>query len=129
MSETKRLKGHEAIRYAELCGGDVRLSKFADPTEDERQDLTVAEARKVAAEDPSLIYFDAPVDTLDEPRCYKCGELLIGGDGVMQFNLPLEADVPPGPIGSSILATDKKVLLFCMRHGQEALAKQRTGVQ
>jgi hypothetical protein len=129
MSETKRLKGHEAIRYAEACGGDIRLSKFADPIEDAREDLSVDEARRVASEDPTLIYIDAPAGALYDPRCYKCGELLTGGEGAVQINLPLEANVPSGPVGSSFLASDKKVLLFCMSHGQEALARQRAGVQ
>jgi hypothetical protein len=50
------LSGYEAIEYAERHG--LPLSKYNDPTEDAREGLTVAEARKVAAEDPGLIYID-----------------------------------------------------------------------
>jgi len=32
--------------------------KYSDPIEDAREDLTPDEARKVALEDPSLIYLD-----------------------------------------------------------------------
>ena len=49
-----RLKGYQAIEYAEAH--DLSLSKYADPAEDAREGLTPDEARKVAAEDPALIY-------------------------------------------------------------------------
>jgi hypothetical protein len=48
------LSGYEAIEYAEANG--LTLSKYADPTEDAREGVTPAEARKIASEDPSLIY-------------------------------------------------------------------------
>lgn len=51
-----KLRGHEAITYAEAHG--LRLAKYADPVEDARQDLTPEEARKIAREDPRLIYLD-----------------------------------------------------------------------
>lgn len=51
------LTGYAAIEYAERH--DLPLHKYADPTEDARDDLTVAEAREVAAEDPSLIWVEA----------------------------------------------------------------------
>lgn len=56
---TKHLiTGTKAIELADMFE-DVRLSKYADPIEADRNDLTIAEARKVAAEDPSLIWIDA----------------------------------------------------------------------
>jgi len=48
--------GLDAIEYAEQHG--LRLSKYADPTEGARDDLTVYEAREVAREDASLIYLN-----------------------------------------------------------------------
>lgn len=51
-----KLKGWEAIEYAEA--NNLNLSKYADPTEGAREDLTAEEAREVAQEDPSLIYLD-----------------------------------------------------------------------
>lgn len=55
-----RITGNLAIDYAEARGALVQ--KYADPIEGARDDLTVAEARAVAAEDPSLLYVDvAPV--------------------------------------------------------------------
>lgn len=48
------LYGYKAIEYADAHG--LALSKYADPIEDAREDLTAAEARQVAREDPNLIY-------------------------------------------------------------------------
>lgn len=53
---TMKLRGHEAITYAEAHG--LLLSKYADPVEDARQHLTPEEARKIAREDPRLIYLE-----------------------------------------------------------------------
>ena len=50
---TDGLRGYAAIRAAENHGWS--LAKFADPTEDARRGITVAEAREIAAEDPSLV--------------------------------------------------------------------------
>lgn len=52
-----KLKGIEAIEYAEA--NNLTLSKYTDPTEDAREGLTPAEARRVASEDPSLIWIEA----------------------------------------------------------------------
>jgi hypothetical protein len=51
-----KLSSHEAIEYAEANG--LTLSKYEDPIEDAREGLTPAEARKIASEDPSLIYLE-----------------------------------------------------------------------
>ena len=53
-----KLKGYDAIVYAEN-GGDtdtVGLCSYRSPIEDPRENLTPAEARDIAGEDPSLIY-------------------------------------------------------------------------
>lgn len=55
--------GTKAIELAERLG--LPLSKYADPTEGEREGLTVAEAREIAREDPSLIYVVMPADLAD----------------------------------------------------------------
>ena len=52
----KRLKGWEAIAYAQ--SHDLTLHKYEDPTEDAREGLSVAQARRVALEDPALIYLE-----------------------------------------------------------------------
>jgi hypothetical protein len=49
--------GYDAIEYAVANG--LTLNKYADPIEDAREGLSVAEARKVASEDPNLIYVTA----------------------------------------------------------------------
>lgn len=49
------LKGWAAIEAKEQ-NESVVLCKYADPTEDARENITVDEARQVAKEDPSLIY-------------------------------------------------------------------------
>lgn len=69
MTDTDRLGGMEAIEYVEAMlaeydwaeNGAPTLSKYEDPTEGHRTDLTPEDARAVAAEDPSLIYYDRHV--------------------------------------------------------------------
>ena len=53
MSKIK-ITGYTAIKVATIEGRV--LCKHADPTEDARDDLSVDEAREVAAQDPTLIY-------------------------------------------------------------------------
>jgi hypothetical protein len=62
--KTSELTGHEAIAYAEAHG--LTLDKATDPTEEARPGLSVDEARRVAAEDPSLI--SLPLDAAEEER-------------------------------------------------------------
>ena len=57
--KTIKLKGEQAIKYVEQLGGSIGLSKYADPTEGARDGVDVDEARQIAKEDPSLIYFMA----------------------------------------------------------------------
>jgi hypothetical protein len=59
-----RLQGREAIDYAEA--NDLLLNKYADPIEEHREGLTIAEANAVAREDPALIYFDISDDDARE---------------------------------------------------------------
>lgn len=56
------LTGQEAIDAAEANG--LRLHKYADPT-DEAREVTIDEAREIAAVDPSLIWVP---DTNPDPR-------------------------------------------------------------
>lgn len=51
---TETLTGTAAIAHAEVHG--LTLSKYTDPTEEARSGLSVEEARRIAAEDPSLIW-------------------------------------------------------------------------
>ena len=51
------LSGYAAIEYAERH--DLPLSKYTDPTEDARDDLSVDEAREIAREDCGLIWIEA----------------------------------------------------------------------
>lgn len=59
---TTTLTGYTAIGYAEIHG--LTLSKYADPIEEAREGLTVAEAMGIAAEDPGLVYLEAPAGAL-----------------------------------------------------------------
>jgi hypothetical protein len=52
--KTNTKTGRAAIAHAETTG--ATLCKYADPTEGAREDLSISEAREVAAQDPSLIY-------------------------------------------------------------------------
>jgi hypothetical protein len=58
---TKTVTGTAAIKLAAALG--LTLSKYADPTEDARDGLSVDEARKVAADDPSLLHVDVEIST------------------------------------------------------------------
>jgi hypothetical protein len=60
------LRGHDAIDTAATLG--MTLNKYADPIEDARVGLTVAEARAVASEDASLIWLELTVDDADEAQ-------------------------------------------------------------
>lgn len=60
---TTTLTGHDAIEYAERHG--LTLSKYNDPTELARDELSLDEAREIAAEDPSLIYLEVGSLTTD----------------------------------------------------------------
>jgi len=54
--------GRKAIELAEIYaekGHTITLHKFADPTEGEREGLSISEAREIAREDASLIYIPA----------------------------------------------------------------------
>lgn len=64
---TTRIAGHEAIEYVEALreavdwaeGGAPTLSAYANPVDPEgRTGLTPDEAREIASEDPSLIFYD-----------------------------------------------------------------------
>lgn len=59
-----RLTGYEAIVWAERYETANVLCKYADPTEDFRSGVSVAEAREIATADPSLIYVDVPTDEI-----------------------------------------------------------------
>lgn len=56
------LTGREAIAFARKHG--LLLCKYADPTEDVRDDFTPDHAAAVAREDPSLIYLQVPAEML-----------------------------------------------------------------
>jgi hypothetical protein len=79
---TIRLTGTAAIEIAEAA--DILLSKYADPIEDARDGLTVAEARKVASEDPGSVYLDVALteDEIDAlETAVVSGAFGVGADG------------------------------------------------
>lgn len=51
------ISGYDAIEYAKENG--LTLNKYSDPIEDAREGLSPDEARKIAREDPSLIWIEA----------------------------------------------------------------------
>jgi len=57
-----KLTGMEAISY--VAGGGGTLHKYADPTEEARDGLTIQEARRIAHEDPNLIWTEIKNDAL-----------------------------------------------------------------
>jgi hypothetical protein len=62
-----RLTGFDAIEYAEK--ESLPLHKAADHIDEGRDNLTIAEAEAIAAEDPDLIWLDvADEDYYGEPR-------------------------------------------------------------
>jgi hypothetical protein len=66
-----RLTGVDAIRRAERDGRT--LSKYNDPIEEAREDLSVEEANAVARDDPGLIYLDVEDDALGGTAELKSG--------------------------------------------------------
>ena len=78
---TTRKTGMDAIEYAEKHG--LYLSKFADPTEGERDGLTHYEAREIAREDPGLIYIDVEPITYASPA--SAWDCLVGQQGPQEF--------------------------------------------
>lgn len=84
---TIRMNGRDAIIYAQAHG--LTLSTHTDPTAEGRDDVTVEEARRIAIEDPSLVYLDVPVSAVerlaeeaaaagDEALVRACGAALDG---------------------------------------------------
>ncbi|XXX79214.1 hypothetical protein WMF30_10610 [Sorangium sp. So ce134] len=99
MARTVRLTGWTAIEAAERSG--LRLSKAADPTESARDDLSVEEARAVAAEDPSLVYVEAPVPSVREIRA------ALTEAGITGLNVIIYAD------GAGAVVSDGDCLWTC----------------
>ena len=63
---TQILRGHDAIKAAAALG--CNLSKYADPIEDARTDVTIYEAREIANEDPGLLWLEVESTDADERR-------------------------------------------------------------
>jgi len=79
----KTLIGYEAIE-AKKNNDSVVLNKHADPIEDARYDISVADAEEIASEDPSLIFIYAkPTEFLvymDAPRHWDVAEVDMDDD-------------------------------------------------
>jgi hypothetical protein len=61
--QTATVTGYTALFTADLL--ERRVSKYADPIDDARTGIDYAEGRRIAAEDPSLIYFHVKVSDGD----------------------------------------------------------------
>ena len=55
-----RLTGFEAIEFAEKEG--LKLHKHPDSIQGPRIELSIAEAKAIATDDPDLIWLDVPED-------------------------------------------------------------------
>lgn len=84
-SNEMKLTGQAAIAIAEANG--LTLSKYADPIEDARTGLDPDEARKVASEDPNLIYIDVECagwrqsgESIDAPQGINVADYFRLGD-------------------------------------------------
>ena len=103
-NQTATVTGHTAIFTADILG--LRVSKYADPIEDARVGLDYADARAVAAEDPSLIYFHVSIadgDIADRIRKLRSGAELDGDEGKMA----LCDDALAGASGSASSASNE----------------------
>lgn len=60
---TIRMTGRDALTYAQAH--DLTLSTHTDPTAEGRESVTVEEARRIASEDPSLVYLDVPASVVE----------------------------------------------------------------
>lgn len=84
-----KLSGKDAIEYARK--NDLRLSKYTDPTEDARDDLTVEDAEEIAREDANLIYLEVEGMTYREAveqLRELVGDEIIFSDGASDWDLP-----------------------------------------
>jgi hypothetical protein len=79
----KNLIGYDAIDF-KRSNSDAVLCKYADPIEDARYDISVADAEEIASEDPSLIFICAkPTEFLvymDAPRHWNVAEVDVDDD-------------------------------------------------
>lgn len=97
------LKAFAAIEYAEKNG--LTLSKYNDDTEDAKDGLSVEDARKVAAEDPTLIYIEIePTYTVvsarvcDDPNRDNVNELPSTDNGAAIVRLRRDQDGVEGDV-------------------------------
>ena len=102
MTTSTKLTGLAAIDYAASHGVD--LSKYADPTEDARDGLSVDEAREIAREDASLIWCIAPTP----PEMIRHGSFgpivwLANGDSRTATQL----DMDTLPVGEDLSADEE----------------------
>lgn len=74
---TIRMNGRDAIIYAQAHG--LTLSTHTDPTAEGREGVTVEEARRIASEDPSLVYLDVPAHIVEQ----LADEAAAAGDKVL----------------------------------------------
>ena len=95
------LTGFAAIQYAEAHG--ARLRKYADPTEDGRDDLTPDEALEVASEDPGLIYITVELDRDFDGDRLDTLELYEVNDGTLYLACPEEGIATVMPSDSDFL--------------------------
>lgn len=76
-STTIRMTGRDAIAYAQAHG--LALSTYTDPTAEGRASVSVADARRIASEDPSLVYLDVPAHAVER----LADEAVTAGDEAM----------------------------------------------
>lgn len=79
MTTTIRMTGRDAITYAQATLTGV-LSTRTDPTAEGREGVSIEEARRIASEDPSLVYLDIPayiVESLAEEATAANDMLLV----------------------------------------------------
>lgn len=65
-TQTTTLTGTAAIDYA--AERDLSLCTYTDPTADGREDVSVDEAREIAAIDPGLVYLEVEVEEYVDVR-------------------------------------------------------------
>ena len=68
-----KLTGHDAIDFAKTVKNAL-LSKYADPLEGERDDLSLEEAIEIAKEDPEIIFIEVENPSPDDVVAYGAGK-------------------------------------------------------
>lgn len=118
MKTITKLTGYAATDAAE-SNPELRLNKYADPTEGPREGLSLDEALEVAEEDPSLIWAEAEVVVLAGPQgpYYRFGGIY---SHCLSFEDYWDREIEAEISGVTVIDSDGKTPLYPCGDGATA---------